>query len=376
MTTDFSKRARSCLTHLGTSSTIPSSMSQRIGLLVRLFLTVGLLALVFSRIDMAEFLGVVRSASIPLVSLAAVVQASTVLVAVCRWRIILENFGILIGYAPLARITFIGFFFNMFLPSGIGGDFFRAYYLARREEQSMSKTLTTTVLERSAGLGALLLIGLAASGIGSVAVAGVPVILVFTALSAAYLVANFALFHNSMHNWFMRLLERLKRWRLEERFEAISKGLETLKRNPRAMFSSLAISLLIQFLSVIVVWIASLSIQIDASLTVFLIFVPLINLTIMVPITINGIGLREGLYALLFQQVGVSAEAAVSLSLLQLLIFLLAGLPGGVIYSLYKKEERLEEIVSGPAVERDGLEGQTVEKSEGQEVGRSGGRQV
>ena len=95
----------------------------------------------------------------------------------------------------------------------------------------------------------------------------------------------------------------------------------------------------------LIVWIAALSIAVDAPFIVFLIFVPLINLSVMVPLTINGIGLRESLFYLLFSQIGVPVEMAVSLSLVNFLIYVLTAIPGGIIYSLYKKEEHLDEIL-------------------------------
>jgi hypothetical protein len=72
---------------------------------------------------------------------------------------------------------------------------------------------------------------------------------------------------------------------------------------------------------------------------VFLIFVPLINLSIMVPLTINGFGLRESLYLLLFAQIGLQQETAVAMSLLNTMVVMAAALPGGLLYSLYKREQ-------------------------------------
>ncbi len=64
----------------------------------------------------------------------------------------------------------------------------------------------------------------------------------------------------------------------------------------------------------------------------------------MVPLTINGIGLRESLFYLFFSQIGLPVETAVSLSLVTFSIYLLTAVPGLIIYSLYKKEEHLDEM--------------------------------
>jgi uncharacterized membrane protein YbhN (UPF0104 family) len=66
------------------------------------------------------------------------------------------------------------------------------------------------------------------------------------------------------------------------------------------------------------------------------VFVPLISLAGMVPVSVNGLGVREALYILLFGQIGVTAEVAVSLALLYLAVTVVASLPGGVVYALQR----------------------------------------
>ena len=128
-------------------------------LLLKIILSVLLLGLLALEMDPRKFLAVVASADLLLIALATAIQVLIILIAVYRWRLILESFQIWTPLAPLTKIMFIGQFFNLFLPSAIGGDFFRAYYLSKRERRGMSTTLMTTLLERSAGLFALLAIG-------------------------------------------------------------------------------------------------------------------------------------------------------------------------------------------------------------------------
>ncbi|HSR69131.1 MAG TPA: lysylphosphatidylglycerol synthase transmembrane domain-containing protein [Acidobacteriota bacterium] len=319
-------------------------MSSRTRLILKLTVTAVLLATVFYRIDLGRFWTVLSSANPLLLLAAGVVQALTVLLSAQRWRVILRNFNVSEGYSAVAKITFIGFFFNLFLPSGIGGDFFRSYYLSKRTGRGMSTTLMTLILDRSAGLLALLLIGLAAALVYPMRIGGVRLTWVFVIILLVYMLANVVLFHSVTHRLLSRLMQRFKREGLERKVELVALGLRTLRRNPLAVLKSAGYSLLIQFLAVVVVWLAALSISLPADFDVFLIFIPLVNLTIMVPITINGVGLRETVYIELFQTIGVSQEYSVSLALLHLGVFLLAGLPGGIVYHLYKKDERFNEI--------------------------------
>ena len=291
-------------------------------------------------------MAILLSANPILILLATLVHVLSVLLSVFRWRTILVNFDIHIDFSPLAKITFIGFFFNLFLPSGIGGDFFRAYYLSKRKDRGMSTTLTTTVLERSAGLCALLVIGTLFASLENISVEGIPLLYVFLVFITLYLLGNLMLFHSWMHRKISFFLRKRHLQQIEAKMELVYGGLSRLLGNRSSMIMAFLLSLLIQLLAVVIVWIAALAIDIHAPFGIFLIFVPLINLSIMVPLTINGIGLRESLFYLLFSQIGFPVEMAVSLSLVTFFVYLLTAIPGSILYSLYKREEHLDEMVA------------------------------
>ena len=319
-------------------------MSHRGKTLIRAGITLGLLVFLAYQMDLRKLGAILVSASPWLVLLGTLIHILGVLLSVARWRTILVNFDIHIDYSPLAKITFIGFFFNLFLPSGIGGDFFRAYYLSKRKNRGMSTTLTTTLLERSGGLCALLVIGTLFAAFEDLQVEGVRLFYVFLVLITLYLLGNLVLFHAWIHRKISSFLKKRSLEQIEAKMELVYSGLNAFRGNTRSILVALLLSLLIQFITVVVVWVAALSIEIDAPFKIFMIFVPLINLSIMVPLTINGIGLRESLFYLLFSQIGLPVETSVSLSLVTFFIYLLTAMPGLIIYSLYKKEEHLDEM--------------------------------
>lgn len=321
-------------------------MSTRSKVLLKGIVTLGLLAFLVSRINLREFWRVLGSAHLGILMVGVAMQFASILLSVNRWGTILANFDIRTPFLPLAKISLIGSFFNLFLPSAIGGDFFRAYYLSKREHRGMSTTLTTTILERNAGLCALLMIGACALGFWHVRVQRFSLAHLFLGLILAFILANVALFHPWMHGRLTRLLKWLKLKDVEAKLELIYSGLNALRKNRSSVLWAILLSLGIQFVSVANVWIASRAIDLDVPFHIFLAFVPLINLSIMVPLTINGIGLRESLYYLLFTQVGLSPERSVSLSLLQFSIMIMASLPGGIVYSLYKKKEHFGDLLA------------------------------
>ena len=66
------------------------------------------------------------------------------------------------------------------------------------------------------------------------------------------------------------------------------------------------------------------------------VFVPLISLAGMIPVSVNGLGVREALYIFFFGRLGASTEVSVSLALLYLAVTFIASLPGGVVYALQR----------------------------------------
>ena len=309
-------------------------------ILAKILVSLLLLIFLFSRMEVGKFLGILSSANLFLLLLAALAQIASFFLSVVRWRLILRSFEVATAYLPLLKITFIGSFFNLFLPTAIGGDFVRAYYLSRKAGRSVSTTLTTILLDRNAGLCALLAIGTVCAAIYGIEVRGVSLFHVFLLLSAAYALANVFLFHSWMQGRLRRFLSGRHLENVREKLDLVCEGLNRLRRSTAVIFASLVLSLGIQFLSVGIIWIAAQAIDIHAPFRVFLIFVPAISLSIMFPLTINGLGLREGLYYLLFSQIGLPVETSVSLALLHFLIVLaVVTAPGFVIYSVYKQEE-------------------------------------
>ena len=256
-------------------------------LAIKLGVTLLLLGLFAYEVDLKKLFAIFSSADPTLVLSATALQMSIILLAVFRWQVILENFQIDARFSPLTKIMFIGQFFNVFLPSQIGGDFFRAYYLSKSHNRGMSTTLTTTLVERSAGLFALLFMGCLFAALHP---QGVSLLYLFVALIVAYLAANVALFHSWIHRRLTNLLMRFGLSNIEGKLELVYQGLTTLRKNKKAIANCLFLSGVIQFLSVVVMWLAALAIGVHKPFYIFLIFIPIVNLTIMIPLTISGFG--------------------------------------------------------------------------------------
>ncbi|GAB4245953.1 MAG: lysylphosphatidylglycerol synthase transmembrane domain-containing protein [Acidobacteriota bacterium] len=312
------------------------SSSRRWTTLLRAAVSLGLLGFFFLRMDWGRFLAILAQARWSLIAAAALLHWLTVVPSVLRWRAIVRSFGMRTPAGGLFRICMIGYFFNLLLPSAIGGDLARAYYLAKRERQGLTTALTTTAVDRLAGLSAMLLIALTANLLWPARIGSWSATPLLLGLTGGFALILFSLFHPWSHRLWERILGRFGMPGVMERFDRITEGLQTLRSNLGPVLLVIAASLAIQLTVIVALWLVARSVGVVGPFALFLVFIPLVNLSVAVPLTINGMGVREAMYYFLFSSLGVGMETAVTLSLLNLAVVAATALPGGIVYSLYK----------------------------------------
>ncbi len=314
-------------------------MKSQIKTVLKALLSFGLLGVLFYRTDTETLIGVLGSINWFMIIPAALILFSTTLLQTIRWSVILRNFDLLVGFGQLYRIVLIGCFFNLFLPSTVGGDFFRAYYLGKHKKTGISIAATTTLIDRISGISALLILGLFCSFLSPQSLGGVPLRFIFIGIFLAFMAGIIMFFHPGLHRLLEKMLIRIRAKGLAERTPQIYEGASRFRKNIPDVLLTSCLSLAIQVISISSVWVAARAMHIDAPFLLFLIFVPLINIAVSIPLTINGVGLREGMFFLLFSQIGIPMEASITLSLITMLLNFSMALPGGFIYSIFKKSE-------------------------------------
>ena len=94
------------------------------------------------------------------------------------------------------------------------------------------------------------------------------------------------------------------------------------------------LSFVFQGVVIAVVFLNARALHLDFPFSAIAVFVPLVSLASMIPVSVNGLGVREALYIFFFGRLGAPAEVSVSLALLYLAVTFMASLPGGVVYAL------------------------------------------
>jgi glycosyltransferase 2 family protein len=238
-----------------------------------------------------------------------------------RWRLLGRINELAGAYEEYLRYYFIGVFTNLFVPGLIGGDAARALYLGRRDHR-LGPAIASVVADRGIGLISLVWFAAAAA-------------LVFTSISLPEPVRKAVLILGgaSFAGW--PLVAVLSRWvdHLPARFTAsVTPVLPYLER-PIAIVPAIALSLILQASLALCQYLIAVGLGLTAPLDAFVVCVPIANVIASLPVTLNGLGLRESAYLVLFGRVGISHPDAIAMGLLWFAATMVGGLTGIIAFA-------------------------------------------
>lgn len=276
----------------------------------------------FSRASLWVFMGVL------LLNLAGVI------LSVYKWQKLLKHDGLPCGYFFLLHLYFCGIFFNTFLPTSIGGDAVRGLMLTRKSRRPMV-AVTSIFAERFSGLLAML-----------------PLLACGYVLAGEFLEINFNQGIEVMMVGTFVVIVSLIIFVLSRRFapgaergmnkiNAAVTGVRGYMVDCRLVWTLVWTSVVFQLLVVGVYWTAGIAFNLHINFAVFLLVVPLVTLLALLPISLNGLGLREGGVVYLLGRAGVDGHEALALSLAVYGLSLVLAMFGGLSWVLGRPEEGL-----------------------------------
>lgn len=252
----------------------------------------------------------------------------------CRWRLALSQMmPAPPALAALFRLCLLGMFWNIFMPSIVGGDVARAELL--RRAAGGGNAYASVLVDRMLGLLAVVCLGTAALGLALHTGAIAPM----DAGGALVLLASMIVFVTGAF-LFGRRLPRFRHPALR-RFVPLRDALARFLHRPLVPLLSFGLALAVQLLgSVVPVGLLAQALGIEVAWSAHLVIVPLITLATLLPVSINGLGVRESGYVLLYGQLGVGADAAFALGFAWSLVLTAFGLLGGL--GLLVRDPRLQ----------------------------------
>ena len=303
------------------------------GFIAKLALSLGLLVFLLRQIDFSLLVRVLSAANLSDLAVALIVYLISQVVSCARWALLTRPLGFVLPFKEYLSFYFIGMFFNLFAPSTVGGDASRVFYLAQggksHEAQWVKRTTAASIsvlADRAVGVAVLLWIGTAA-------------LIQFSAYDIPQVVRYLAYACSvaSVAGWFcLPFVNRLLGRRGFAVGEYVRLSLDAYWTDQRVILYAVALSAVVHLIQAGIHVLLGRALGLEIPLSYALILYPLVGLFSALPLSVNGIGLRENGYLFLLKRAGVSAENAVAFALLWFLIVALDSLIGGVVYVLRK----------------------------------------
>lgn len=281
--------------------------------------------------------------SIPLfIGIAILMTAAERIMSAAKWFWLLRLRDKDIRAWPVFRVFFVTSFFGYFLPTSVGGDVLRAFSLGRMRGD-MVGSASSVVLDRAFGFLGLLLIAAVSlvPALGSaISLADATLIwaVTFTVLIAVVVLAS-----RRCHRWLSRVAKLESGGAVKQPLLKLSNAFSSFAGDKPALIKIFLFSLVVQFVRVAINMVVGFAVGVDVDPVLYFIYVPIINIATLLPVSIAGIGVREAGFVLFFAPLGVPAYTCISLSLIVFGLGLLSSVPGAVIFAIRGMGRKSEE---------------------------------
>jgi len=283
---------------------------------LRIAISLGLLAFLLRRYGGGAILNLLGRERPAYFAAAVVLYVAGQVMSAWRWQLVAALVWIRGPFREFCAYYFIGMFTNLFIPGLVGGDATRALYLGRRHGH-LGAAVASAIADRVIGLLAAFWFAAVAAYLVKdlTSIVTRPVILIGVAAFIAYLA--------------MPLLARLFNL-IPHRLARFAKLVVVYMHHPIAIVPALALSLILQASLVVCQYLLALGLGLTIPFSFFMLCVLIANVVASAPITLNGLGLREGTYLVLFEMAGLGRADAVALGLLWFAVMMVGGLAGAV----------------------------------------------
>jgi glycosyltransferase 2 family protein len=294
-------------------------MKTRILFWLKISVSVGLLGYLLTLIDLDDLLGQLTNLDLRYLVLAYVLLLGQVGISGLKWQRILRSDGVAMRLPFLLKTNLIGGFISLFLPTSFGGDVYRVV-AARGVNQDLAKSTSSVLFDRLSGFFALVSICM----VGYVALPEQPYELLVVFLYA-FGVAGFLVLSSDLAIG----LGGSSRLTIVQKITKVLRSFRNYRSRRRLLAIVLLLAFAFQFNVIVINKVYTVALHIDIDFAVLLVTIPLIYLTEALPISINGLGVRESAFAFFFVMNGLTAEEGIAVSLLIVAERYLLGILGG-----------------------------------------------
>ncbi len=344
--------------------TIPGWVRRSVSIGLRLLVGVVLLVIIFARTDLRAVGAAARQIAPGFALLAVGVMLLVGLVTAGKWWVLLRALAIEVRFLEVIRLTYIAVTWNLALPGGESGNLVKAALLARRQPAQAGPIWASMLVDQFSLSGAQLLVALITLSLASFPPQGLAIWLLGIGLGIALVLALYAAFlvpiaparvdaflgrvsrALAVPAWLRRRLDgggrttsqdapsatelaaRETIYQPGEWLAPIWRGLTNFRGHSSALLLAVGIAVLYYATIFLAYWLAALGLGLPFSYPDIAWVTALAGIAALLPITIAGAGVREGIIVFFLAQRGVSTATALTFSLAVLALNIILGLPG------------------------------------------------
>lgn len=247
-----------------------------------------------------------------------------------RWQLFLTVKQIEVPLSKLFSFYMVGMFLNNVMPGAVGGDIAKSYDLYQYTKQGKYAVLSV-FLERFTGFIGLSLIGVLALLIGFREIQS-PLAFWAVAGTALFLTGVTVLIWYPPASRFVQAIAlKVFPRSIGEKLSRLYEALSGYREHRNTLFSAIALSVLLQLMMAFYYSLTADALGTPIDVKYFILFLPLVTLISVTPISLGGLGVKEATMILLFAEVGVSAPDILAVSLTVHLLNTLLSFWGGAI---------------------------------------------
>lgn len=300
-------------------------------ILLRTLISVAFLGLLFYLVrgDIPQIQSVLKNMNRGLLFLSVVISLFSVMILARRLQLIFAAEDIPIRLMEASNLTYVGYFFNNFLPTSVGGDIVKAMCAARITRHPV-KSVTTVLMDRIFGLFTFILIPSFSFLFFLKRIENPLVPMIIYSLLAVSFLCFLLLFNRGIARKF-KFIEHFLNWfHLGDKVRKIYDGLHNFKNHKAVIAQAMLLSLAGQSINIFVLYLMALALGAHTPIIYYYFLVPVVHLISMLP-SLNGLGIREGAY-IYFLTPYIGREYAAALGILWLGMLLFLSVIGGIIY--------------------------------------------
>ena len=298
----------------------PSSRHSYLGFALRTIVGIAIVTFLVWRYDARSVLLLLARERPGYFAAAVGLYVSTQVISAYRWRLLAAVLQLDASFTDFLAFRFIATFTNALIPGVVGGDALRAVYLGRRNRH-LGEAFASVIADRIVGLiGLFWLAAIAAIFLND---AGLPAFVTAPPIGIGVIaLAGFV-----ASPLVIRVVHAMP-----PRVSRYASIIVTYLEHPGALLTSLALSVILQSALAVCQYLLARGIGINASLSLFLFCVPIAGVFASLPLTVNGLGVREGAYLVLFGMAGVDRTEVIALGLLWFVSTTLGAMPGALAF--------------------------------------------